>query len=349
MEQANGSVAVGQQNAVLTQMDQRTSAMQRMERSEKGFLLSNMDEAWKVAGMLAKSGLMPDALKGKPEDILVVLMTGAELGLSPMQSIREVYVVKGKGFVGALLRVALVKQSSQCIRWKLVESTEQVAVIETERRGEGVTRMQYALKDAERAGLLGNDNYKKNPALMLRRRCATQLADEVYPDVVRGVGAVEDAVEALAQEEVQPQRAPQRPGTVPAVGAPPPPAKPRATVDAQVEPMRPLPGFHADATPEELAEGQRIAEGNRRTLAQPLPSSESAAMAEPAPAAAPSAEPTDGEVLLGQVEAFDAKGRDAAEVLAGLRARAQKLPSGPGRNAVGAALNKAKGLLSGAR
>lgn len=331
-QQTNG--AVGQVNGVLAQGEARNTAMQRMERSEKGFQLANMDEAWKMATTLAKSGLMPQALQGKPEDILVTLMTGAELGLSPMQSIREIYVVKGKGHVSALLKVALVKQSAVCEYFKMVESSDQVATFETKRRGEGVTRMSFTAKEARQAGLLGAptksgepSNWDKYTALMLRRRCTSMICDEVYPDVTKNVGDVETAADVEAAEARTTSH--QMPTTTQA------PPKPQAT----------LPRLD---TPKQAARVEQQAEA----AAEPAP----AAPAEPEPTPSPVSEaaqasgaPTEGEVLIAELKAFDPKSRDAAEALAALRARAMRLPKGPERDAVGAALNKAKGLLSGAR
>lgn len=165
------------------------------------FVPTNLDEAWRQAEMLSKASLLPDALRQKPHDILVVLMTGAELGLSPMQSIREVYVVKGKGYISALLKVSLVRQSGLCLSWQMVESTATVATFETQRRGDSApTRLSFTIAEAKVAGLLGSgdsSNWSKYPALMLRRRCTSQLADEVYPDVLRGTGAEDELAEEV--------------------------------------------------------------------------------------------------------------------------------------------------------
>ena len=60
------------------------------------FTPSNLAELDSLSDKLAKSALIPEALRNKPADVAVVLMTGAELGLGPMLSLRSIYVVKGK-------------------------------------------------------------------------------------------------------------------------------------------------------------------------------------------------------------------------------------------------------------
>lgn len=198
------------------------------------FVPTNLDEAWRQAEMLGKASLLPDALRQKPHDILVVLMTGAELGLSPMQSIREVYVVKGKGYISALLKVSLVRQSGLCLSWQMIESTDAIATFETQRKGDAKpTRMSFTAEQAKRAELLGRpkrddakgeDNWTKYTALMLRRRCTSQLADEVYPDVLRGTGAEDEMPDEL---EVTGARIDGQ-----AVYAPPPPPPASVTVES---------------------------------------------------------------------------------------------------------------------
>ena len=42
-----------------------------------------------TAVVVASSSLAPEALRGKPQDALLVLMTGRELGIGPMQALRS--------------------------------------------------------------------------------------------------------------------------------------------------------------------------------------------------------------------------------------------------------------------
>lgn len=161
-------------------------------RSESAMQLSQV-EAWgqleKLAGTLAKSALVPDSLRGKPGDILVTLMTGAELGLQPMQALRSIVVVKGRPTLSADLMVSLVKQRKDvCEYLRLVKSTPEEAVYEAKRVGEPQpTPMAFTMQDATRAGLAGSDTYRKYPAAMLRARCASAICRAVFPDLCMGL------------------------------------------------------------------------------------------------------------------------------------------------------------------
>lgn len=148
---------------------------------------SNMQEAEQLSVRLAQSALLPDGLRGKPGDVLVTLITGHELGLSAMQAIRGLHVVKGRAVMSADLAVALTKQHPACKYFRLVSSDDKAATYETHREGEPEpTRMSFTADQARQAGL-GGDNWRKYPASMLRARCSLALARAVYPDIMLGV------------------------------------------------------------------------------------------------------------------------------------------------------------------
>lgn len=160
-------------------------------RKPAGFEPVNLTEAWRLADQLGKSGLIPKALQGKPEDVFVVLLSAHELGLSPMQGLRGMAVVNGKVVTEAQTMQGL------CLRWPLVckyfvpldeQCNDKKAVYETQRAGAPrPIRMAFTIEEAQKAGLLQKDNWKNYPAAMLRARACAALARAVYPDLVQGI------------------------------------------------------------------------------------------------------------------------------------------------------------------
>lgn len=137
---------------------------------------------------LAQSNLIPDALKGKPRDILVTLMTGAELGLAPMQSVRSINVIKGKPSLSADLMVSLVKQRKDvCESLDLITSTNEVCTYRAKRVGEKPVEMSFTMEDARQAQLTSSAMYQKFPKNMLRARCASNICKAVWPDICMGL------------------------------------------------------------------------------------------------------------------------------------------------------------------
>lgn len=159
------------------------------------YVPSSLAEADKLAQRLAASNLVPDALKGKPGDILIILMLGHELGLAPMQALRSVVVINGKPIVSADLAVSLVKKHTSCSFFRLVSTDDSQATYETERKGEGRTKMIWTMQQAVAAGLAGRGPWKAHPAAMLRARASLALARAVYPDVLLGVYSPDEAEE----------------------------------------------------------------------------------------------------------------------------------------------------------
>lgn len=152
---------------------------------EKGIVLSSIDDVTRLATIAVKSKLTK---LGQVEEAVVILMTGRELGLAPMQSLRGIYVVDGKPTLSADMMVAVIRKSGQCETWRIVESTAERCTITTRRRGESTDAARtWTRADADRAGVTHKDPWRKYPAVMLRHRCAADLARQEYPDVLLGL------------------------------------------------------------------------------------------------------------------------------------------------------------------
>ncbi|RKH13773.1 hypothetical protein D7X74_21230 [Corallococcus sp. CA047B] len=146
-----------------------------------------MGGAMKAAEQLSKSSLIPKALHGKPGDVLVVLLTGREFGLGPMQALRSIHVMDGKPVMAADLMVGLcISRREVCESFTLVESTGQRATYRTKRVGAPEVSLSWTMQQATAAGLAGRDNWRKYPDAMLRARCSAALARAVYPDLLAG-------------------------------------------------------------------------------------------------------------------------------------------------------------------
>lgn len=140
------------------------------------------NEAFQLATRAIASGLF--AQLRKPEEALVILMMGAEIGLGPMQALRSIYVVSGKTVLSADLLVALVRRSGECASWRVVESTDTRCEIRTTRKGESQEEVCiWTMERAVKAGVTIKPTWKNFPAQMLKARAAAELARQVYPDV----------------------------------------------------------------------------------------------------------------------------------------------------------------------
>ncbi len=175
---SNGTSIVRHESTALATVDPRSAIAPRTP-----------DDVWRMAQAVSKSGLYGVR---SPEEALIRIATGMELGLSPMQSIRGVYVITANGTsrptLSADMMVGVCKRSDLCEFFRMVESTDRVATFETKRKGDpGPQRLSYNIDQAKRAGLAGKGTWQAHTEAMLRARASSGLARIVYPDLLNGL------------------------------------------------------------------------------------------------------------------------------------------------------------------
>lgn len=109
------------------------------------------------ANVLAKTELVPKALQGKPEAIVLVGAKGAELGVPFIASLTDIHVIEGSASPSAQLRLALLRRAGHEARF--VESSDEKAVIRGRRREyrgdpDAWVTVTWTIDQARRAGLL---------------------------------------------------------------------------------------------------------------------------------------------------------------------------------------------------
>lgn len=141
----------------------------------------------------------------KPEDVLVIMLTGTELGLKPMQALRGIHIISGKPVLSADLLMAVALRHPDCIRFCVVEMTAERATVEVMRRGwEGSARYSFSREDAQTAGLWGRGNWKTYPSDMLKARAISRAARAAFADALLGVyveGELDDPTTTLEERE----------------------------------------------------------------------------------------------------------------------------------------------------
>lgn len=173
--------------------DKALTTQSKSELSAARYEPKSLEQLDWLAKQVVSSGLAPSGVK-RPEDAMCILMTGAELGLTAMQSLRSIHVIKGRPTLSADLQVALVRNSDQCEYFQLVEATDEHCEYETKRAGAPKpVSWTYTMADAQRANLTDKDVWQQYPKHMLRARCASSLARAEYPEVVMGLYTPEEA------------------------------------------------------------------------------------------------------------------------------------------------------------
>lgn len=172
---------------------------------------ATLPERMEYARALSASGLLPEAYRAQPANVLLAVETGVALGLHPMAAIQGIHVIKGRPVLGAALVGALVRRAGHRLRisWDGVVAT---ATIQRHDDPEYQYVAEWDMERARAAGLAGSATYRAHPAQMLKARAVTEVARDACPEVLAGLYS--DAEAAEFPEPQQPHQQPQQRRTV---------------------------------------------------------------------------------------------------------------------------------------
>jgi hypothetical protein len=208
------------------------------------------------SNMLIKTGFLPPSIK-TPEQVIAIALTGRELGIGMMESIRGINVIQGKPSVSPQLMLALARRTGEVEKFAVhapgrpgVPPDHTGAECHVKRKGEPEHVSVFGPKEAEALQLAGKDNYKKQAGVMYQWRAVAANLRVTFPDAISGLYTPEE-MGADVNVDDEGNMTVKNPPPAPAVAMP----KEKA-VDAQVVPP-------ADPTP---AHEQGITDGERAML-----------------------------------------------------------------------------------
>ena len=166
--------------------------------AHRGFTPQTMTEAMEFSERLSRSQMVPRNYQGKPEDVLVAVQWGLEIGLAPMQALQNISVINGKPSVYGDAAMALVQASPVCDdveEYFEGEGTPNpIAVCIAHRKGRKPVTAKFSVEDAKRAGLWGKQGpWSAYPKRMLQMRARGFALRDAFPDVLKGLITAEEA------------------------------------------------------------------------------------------------------------------------------------------------------------
>ena len=157
----------------------------------------NFSELMEFAKMAARSTLVPRDYLGKPENIVLAIQMGSEIGLAPMQSLQNISVINGRPSVWGDAMLGLCRQSPACkdvVECFEGEGKELTAICVAKRVGAEPIERRFSMDDAVRAGLASKaGTWQQYPQRMLQMRARGFALRDAFPDVLKGLIAVEEA------------------------------------------------------------------------------------------------------------------------------------------------------------
>jgi hypothetical protein len=171
-----------------------------------------MDKAYKFACIMAKSDIVPNHYRGKPENTFIAVQTAYRMNLDPMQIMQNTFIVSGKLGMVTAFAISLANQSGlfdSGIRYRIEGSGEELKVTayaNLKKTGEEIS-YTITMREAIAENWTKNPKYKTLPELMLRYRAATLLIRTHVPEVLNGMAMVEEIEDVvIATKDVTPNK-----------------------------------------------------------------------------------------------------------------------------------------------
>ncbi len=153
-------------------------------------------ELTQLANVLATSDIVPKDLRGKPANVLLVLMFGNEIGITPAQALQSVFVVNGRPtlfgdvVMGLCIASPFYEDSSDSF-----DPTKEggTATFRAKRKGKEWVTRTFSMADAVKAKLDKKEGpWQEYPKRMLFHRARSWALRDTFPDALKGIRYFEE-------------------------------------------------------------------------------------------------------------------------------------------------------------
>ncbi len=182
----------------------------------------NVEEAWRLAELIVKSGLAPDSYKDDPKQVVVGIMKSLEVGLPPLAGLGQIAIINGRPVIYGDGAIALIQNGGHVDSYKATTCGTKPAegagpeaypddygyVVTIKRKDqESFYVGKFTVGDAKRAKLWMNHKrppWMLYPERMLLNRARAFAMRDGFADALMGLGIREE------MEDV-PTKAPEAP------------------------------------------------------------------------------------------------------------------------------------------
>ncbi|TAK32295.1 MAG: hypothetical protein EPO40_02930 [Myxococcaceae bacterium] len=152
-----------------------------------------MADVAKLAEYIADTELVPDAIRRKPAAVAAIILSGREMNLPPMMSLRHLHIVKGKPGMSAELMRAQVLAAGHEIEY--LETSDSRVTVKGRRRGESEWLTVSFTADQARRAKIDLGGY---PEDKLVARATSRLCRRKFADCIAGIPSVDELEDEVA-------------------------------------------------------------------------------------------------------------------------------------------------------
>lgn len=194
-------LTIAKQNNQILQLRhelQVTQAQKASKLEDSLFSPALYEHYQKVALMMSKSEIVPNAYRGKPADIFIAMEMGYQLGFPIAQSLQDIAVINGRPCLWGDGLLALVLSHPDCEAVNEMPITNNKGDVvgykcSVKRKGYDMREQVFTLQDAQTAGLLKKSGpWTQYPKRMLQMRARAFALRDVFGDALRGFKVAEE-------------------------------------------------------------------------------------------------------------------------------------------------------------
>ncbi|MGI5223249.1 hypothetical protein [Nocardia sp. CA-290969] len=210
-----------------------TASSLQLQRDPTKFLARHREAlsiAIDYADQVCRSSGVPDRFRGRPTDSAVAILYGADLGLSPLQSLQQIYNKFGQPAVYARTMQAILEANGY--RFETVLDTDEAVTVRLTTPDGRTEENTWDWERAEKAGytprpdpdtgdwartedgeILGNEKYVTDPRAMYWAKAVSVLARHLAPHLLLGLPYTWEDLESETRSVATEQRRAAQPVT----------------------------------------------------------------------------------------------------------------------------------------
>lgn len=185
---------------VATVAEHQPAPLVKSDRRAGAIVPTTIEQSYRLAVAICRGGMAPKSYENNPERVMVAIMHGMEVGLTPMAAVQSIAVINGfptiwgDGALGLVRASGLLDDIEERIDQ---EGDDLVAVCTVQRRGQKTpVTNRFTWSEAKRAGLSGKSGpWQQYPRRMMQMRARSWCLRDAFPDVLRGLHLAEEIVD----------------------------------------------------------------------------------------------------------------------------------------------------------
>src|SRR3990167_5814415 len=119
-------------------------------------MIPDTDNMMRMGANLIKSGFLPASIT-RPEQAFAIILAGSELGIGPMESLRQINIIQGKPTLSVQLMLALAYRKVKGFACQITVSDNSQCKLTMIREGMNPYEHTFTIADAAKLGLTVKD------------------------------------------------------------------------------------------------------------------------------------------------------------------------------------------------